>query len=121
MSIINKQLFQSSGSGLGAWVYIGDFDRWSVHVDAAEAGAVLTVELSNLPNESDDPPPSSYVGSNMLQELRMVSSSTGGVFGPALAKILARWIRVTKTAGGSPVISTAYLHGHSDVRRLIHV
>jgi hypothetical protein len=110
-----RRLLQSTGSQQGPWKYIADLSVWSLTIDQAESGATFTVEVANLPNEPDDPPPSSFAGCNLNNGLFFGPSSvTGGMVGPIfLGSCIACWMRVTKTASDGPLLSTAVLHGHA--------
>ena len=100
---ITKQIFQSSPTAQGGWIDISGCDLWSVQIDQAEGGATFTVEVRNDVSEP------SAAGFDLNAAGQLISAGTG-FFGPKVA-LQAHWLRVTKTAGGSPILSTGLLFG----------
>lgn len=101
MSVTQHLIFNASITTVGAWFNVSLFDNWSIFFNGIEAGATVTVEVSNM--FSPDPT-SSDAG---------VSAALTVVANKAMFYPTGRvaWVRVLKTQGGSPTATKAFLDG----------
>src|ERR1700761_6382838 len=106
MANFNTTIFDSSSAGgnTGQWFSIGDAQPdISLNTIGLEAGATLTVSMSNSPTTPI------MVGEPSAAILTTINGGS-----PSITPIScnAAWIQVVKVPGPSPATTTVYLFGH---------
>lgn len=95
-----KALEGQTASGKSTWFLLGRLLSPTVTIEGLEAGGAVSVRVSNRPEEN--PPGDNDMGAPHAT-LGNVTADGGGGLGGAFT-----WVRVVKTAGGSPTATSVY-------------
>lgn len=87
-----------TASGKSSWLLLGRLLSPTITVEGLESGGTISVRVSN---RSEDTPPSESDDGAPHMTLGNLTANTGSGLGGAFT-----WVRVIKTAGGSPSPTT---------------